>query len=39
MMSVREGWTSPDLMVTVASRDFDPRSGELPAEEREVRRT
>ena len=24
----REVWTSPDLMVTVASRDFDPRSGE-----------
>jgi hypothetical protein len=24
----REVWTSPELMVTVASRDFDPRSGE-----------
>jgi hypothetical protein len=26
---VREVWTSPELMVTVASRDFDPRSGEV----------
>ena len=24
----RDVWTSPDLMITVASRDFDPRSGE-----------
>ncbi len=24
----REVWTSPELMVTVSSRDFDPRSGE-----------
>lgn len=24
----REVWTSPDLMVTVSTRDFDPRSGE-----------
>ncbi|HEY4082251.1 MAG TPA: hypothetical protein VGM81_16290 [Burkholderiaceae bacterium] len=24
----RDVWTSPELMVTVASRDFDPRSGE-----------
>ena len=24
----RDVWTSPDLMVTVASRNFDPRSGE-----------
>lgn len=24
----REVWTAPDLMVTVSSRDFDPRSGE-----------
>jgi hypothetical protein len=24
----REVWTSPDLMVTVQSRDFDPRTGE-----------
>lgn len=26
---VREVWTSPELMVTVATRDFDPRSGEV----------
>jgi hypothetical protein len=25
---VREVWTSPDLMLTVATRDFDPRRGE-----------
>lgn len=25
----REVWTSPDLMLTVMSRDFDPRSGEV----------
>ena len=25
---VREVWTSPDLMLTLATRDFDPRSGE-----------
>ncbi|HEY1092373.1 MAG TPA: hypothetical protein VGE47_14865 [Burkholderiaceae bacterium] len=25
----RDVWTSPELMVTVASRDFDPRSGEV----------
>ncbi len=25
---VREVWTSPELMITVMSRDFDPRSGE-----------
>jgi hypothetical protein len=25
----RETWTSPDLMVTLSSRDFDPRTGEL----------
>jgi hypothetical protein len=25
----REVWTSPELMLTVASRDFDPRSGEV----------
>ena len=24
----REVWMSPELMVTVSSRDFDPRSGE-----------
>ena len=26
---VREVWTSPDLMLTLSSRDFDPRSGEV----------
>jgi hypothetical protein len=26
---VREVWTAPDLMVTISSRDFDPRSGEV----------
>jgi hypothetical protein len=25
----REVWTSPELMLTVSSRDFDPRSGEV----------
>jgi hypothetical protein len=25
----REVWTAPDLMVTLQSRDFDPRSGEV----------
>jgi hypothetical protein len=25
----REVWTAPELMVTVQSRDFDPRSGEV----------
>lgn len=25
----REVWTSPELMVTLSSRDFDPRSGEV----------
>jgi hypothetical protein len=26
---VREVWTSPELMVTLQTRDFDPRSGEV----------
>jgi hypothetical protein len=26
---VREVWTSPDLMLTLSSRDFDPRTGEV----------
>ncbi len=26
---VREVWTAPELMLTVSSRDFDPRSGEV----------
>jgi hypothetical protein len=25
----REVWTAPELMLTVSSRDFDPRSGEV----------
>lgn len=25
----RDVWTSPELMITVATRDFDPRSGEV----------
>jgi len=25
----REVWTAPDLMLTISSRDFDPRSGEV----------
>lgn len=25
----REVWTAPDLMITLSSRDFDPRSGEV----------
>ncbi|MDM4766515.1 hypothetical protein [Pelomonas sp. SE-A7] len=29
MVTTREVWTSPDLMLTVSSRDFDPRSGEV----------
>jgi hypothetical protein len=29
ILITREVWTSPDLMVTVLSRDFDPRSGEV----------
>ena len=35
---VREVWTSPDLMVTVASRDFDPRSGETNYRLKNVKR-
>jgi hypothetical protein len=26
---VREVWTAPELLLTVSSRDFDPRSGEV----------
>lgn len=29
IVMTREVWTSPDLMLTVRSRDFDPRSGEI----------
>jgi len=28
IVMTRDVWTSPDLMLTVSSRDFDPRSGE-----------
>ncbi len=28
ILITREVWTAPDLMVTVSSRDFDPRTGE-----------
>ncbi len=34
----REVWTSPDLMVTVSTRDFDPRSGETNYRLKSVRR-
>ncbi len=29
ILITREVWTAPDLMVTVSSRDFDPRNGEI----------
>lgn len=35
---VREVWTSPELMLTVMSRDFDPRSGETSYRLRQLRR-
>jgi hypothetical protein len=35
---VREVWTSPELMLTVSSRDFDPRSGETLYRLQSVRR-
>lgn len=35
---VREVWTSPELMLTVASRDFDPRSGEVNYRLQNIRR-
>jgi hypothetical protein len=34
----REVWTSPELMLTVSSRDFDPRSGEVNYRLQNVRR-
>ena len=34
----REVWTSPDLMVTVMARDFDPRSGETNYRLKNVKR-
>jgi hypothetical protein len=35
----REVWTSPELMVTVMSRDFDPRSGETGYRLKNLKRT
>ncbi|WIT13560.1 hypothetical protein PFX98_08070 [Paucibacter sediminis] len=34
----REVWSSPELMITVATRDFDPRSGEVNYRLRNIRR-
>lgn len=34
----RDVWTSPELMLTVASRDFDPRSGEVNYRLQKIRR-
>jgi hypothetical protein len=34
----REIWTSPELMLTVSSRDFDPRSGETSYRLKNVKR-
>lgn len=34
----REVWTSPELMLTVSSRDFDPRSGETSYRLKNVKR-
>ena len=34
----REVWTAPDLVLTVSSRDFDPRSGEVTYRLKGVRR-
>ncbi len=35
---VREIWNAPDLMVTLSSRDFDPRSGEINYRLRNLKR-
>jgi hypothetical protein len=35
---VREVWTSPELMLTVQVRDFDPRSGEVNYRLKDLRR-
>jgi hypothetical protein len=35
---VREVWTSPDLMLTLQTRDFDPRSGEVNYRLRNLKR-
>lgn len=34
----REVWSSPDLMLTLASRDFDPRTGETSYRLRHIKR-
>ncbi|MBI5717942.1 MAG: hypothetical protein HZC37_09685 [Burkholderiales bacterium] len=35
---VREVWTAPELLLTVSSRDFDPRSGEVNYRLRNLKR-
>jgi len=35
---MREVWSSPELMITVATRDFDPRSGEVSYRLQNIRR-
>lgn len=35
---LREVWTSPELMLTLSSRDFDPRSGEVNYRLQQLRR-
>ncbi|MFO1295898.1 MAG: hypothetical protein U1F25_05030 [Rubrivivax sp.] len=35
---VREVWTAPELLLTVSSRDFDPRSGEVNYRLRSLKR-
>lgn len=34
----REVWTAPELMITLSSRDFDPRSGEINYRLKNIRR-
>lgn len=38
MVTTREVWTSPDLLLTVSSRDFDPRTGEVTYKLGNIRR-
>lgn len=38
IVATREVWTSPDLMLTVMSRDFDPRRGETNYRLQNIRR-
>ena len=35
---VREVWSAPELMVTMSSRDFDPRNGEVNYRLRNLKR-